>query len=296
MAANWASRFVVAAASWPSQEGLHARQPRPWAAKRRTVATGSPSATLMASSALGSSRWCRAAAATGVPVIAMVPRRFSAPTIIDAMERVVVLGRGAAGKSTAAVQLGRLTGLPVIELDRHCWSAELESTSPEEWSRQQLQLTGAKRWILDGDLGPYDVLAPRLARPDTVVVVVFDFSLARCAWRALRRSRERCDFWWWLLTWRGRIRGAVHDAVAEHAPGASLRVVRTPRDLRRLLSEAAPPTSGRQGARRDPVAGSSTAPQWAMSQWASNSDGRQPVTTTPRCGRPVLAAATGSGW
>jgi hypothetical protein len=31
--------------------------------------------------------------------------------------RVVILGRGAAGKSTAAVALGERTGLPRIELD-----------------------------------------------------------------------------------------------------------------------------------------------------------------------------------
>lgn len=35
------------------------------------------------------------------------------------VERVVVLGRGGAGKSTAAVELGCLTGLPVVELDKH---------------------------------------------------------------------------------------------------------------------------------------------------------------------------------
>ena len=28
------------------------------------------------------------------------------------------------------------------------------------------------------------------------------YSLARCGWRAARRSRERWDFWWWVLTYR----------------------------------------------------------------------------------------------
>jgi hypothetical protein len=38
--------------------------------------------------------------------------------MIDGVERMVVLGRGAAGKSTVAAQLGRVTALPVIELDK----------------------------------------------------------------------------------------------------------------------------------------------------------------------------------
>jgi hypothetical protein len=48
---------------------------------------------------------------------------------------------------------------------------------------------------MDGDFGPYDVLDVRLQAADTVVFL--DFSPARCAWRAVRRSRERADFWWW---------------------------------------------------------------------------------------------------
>lgn len=33
-------------------------------------------------------------------------------------QRIVILGRGGAGKSTAAVDLGRISGLSVIELDK----------------------------------------------------------------------------------------------------------------------------------------------------------------------------------
>jgi hypothetical protein len=43
---------------------------------------------------------------------------------------------------------------------------------------------------VDADYAP----AARLGEADTMVIL--DFSLARCAWRAARRSRERADFWW----------------------------------------------------------------------------------------------------
>jgi hypothetical protein len=100
----------------------------------------------------------------------------------------------------------------------------------------KVHLAAASRWIMDGDLGSHDAPAARLGRADTVLVL--DFSLARCAWRAVRRSRERADFWWWLLTWRRRSRPAVLQADATYAPTADLRVLHTPRDLRRFLSVA----------------------------------------------------------
>ena len=153
------------------------------------------------------------------------------------MERVVVLGRGGAGKSTFAVRLGQLTGLPVIQLDQHFWSADLLPLAPDAWSAVQRELAVSTRWIMDGDLGPYDVLCPRLQYADTVVIL--DFSLARCAWRALRRSRERADFWWWLLTWRHRSRRAVLQAVAVSAAQTDVHLLRSPRQLRQFLADVA---------------------------------------------------------
>ncbi len=55
-------------------------------------------------------------------------------------------------------------------------------------------------WIMDGDLGTYDVLTPRLRTADTICWL--DFALWRCAWRSLRRGRERADYWQWVLLYR----------------------------------------------------------------------------------------------
>lgn len=158
------------------------------------------------------------------------------------MQRIVILGRGAAGKTTAAAQLGRALALPVCELDQCFWSDKLAETPPAEWMRVQQELAAADRWIMDGDLGPYDVVAPRLHRADTVVI--FDFGLARCAWRALRRSRERTDFWWWLITWRRRSRPGLLRAISEHAPRADLHRITSPRGWRRFLATATRPDHG----------------------------------------------------
>ena len=150
------------------------------------------------------------------------------------MCRVVILGRGGAGKSLLARRLGELTALPVTELDRVFWSANLQPTSRDAWEVVQRKLTTAEAWVLDGDLGPYDSLQPRLTAADTVVVL--DFGLLRCAWRALRRSPERGDFWWWLLRWRGVHKRRLLAAIARWAPSAQLHVLRTPREADRFLA------------------------------------------------------------
>lgn len=86
------------------------------------------------------------------------------------MERVVVFGRGGAGKSTFTLDLSRATGLPVVDLDKQFWSTSQDPLPPNEWARVQKQLAASQQWILDGDLGPYDAPATRLRRADTVVI------------------------------------------------------------------------------------------------------------------------------
>jgi adenylate kinase family enzyme len=73
------------------------------------------------------------------------------------MKRVVVLGRGASGKSTLARLLGEITGLPVIELDKVFWRPGLVSTPRDQWVVVQEKLVEKNGWIMDGDLGHYDV-------------------------------------------------------------------------------------------------------------------------------------------
>ncbi|HET9364546.1 MAG TPA: adenylate kinase [Candidatus Angelobacter sp.] len=151
------------------------------------------------------------------------------------MKRVVILGRGAAGKSTFARRLGEITKLPVIELDKLFWQPGLVPTSRDQWIAVQQRLVRQERWIMDGDLGPYDAVATRLQAADTIIFL--DFSLLRCAWCALRRSRERADFWRWLLAYRRKSRPILMDAIARHAPNAKLHILSGPKEVRRFLMD-----------------------------------------------------------
>jgi adenylate kinase family enzyme len=151
------------------------------------------------------------------------------------MMRVVILGPGGSGKSTLAVRLGQITGLPVVELDKVFWRSGLVATPRDQWVEIQQRLVAGDTWIMDGDLGPYDAVDVRLRAADTIILL--DFSLVLCAWRAIRRSREGADFWLWLLRYRRRSRPALLEAIAEHAPTATVHVLRSPGALRRFLAQ-----------------------------------------------------------
>jgi adenylate kinase family enzyme len=151
------------------------------------------------------------------------------------MKRVVILGRGASGKSILARSLGEITGLPVIELDKVFWRAGLVATPRDQWLVLQQKLVAEDGWIMDGDLGPYDAVEVRLRAADTIILL--DFSLTRCAWRALRRSRERADCWRWLVAYHFQSRPILMKAIAEHAASADLQVLRDPRAVKRFVAE-----------------------------------------------------------
>jgi len=150
------------------------------------------------------------------------------------MERVVIFGRGGAGKSDLARQLGAATGLPVVELDKEFWSADLDPLPPDEWAQRQAILAAQPRWIMDGDLGPYDAVEPRLRAASTVVVL--DLPLWLCAWRARRRGPERRDFWDWTIRWRRHSRPHLLRSISELAPQADVVILRNRRSVGRWLS------------------------------------------------------------
>lgn len=153
------------------------------------------------------------------------------------MKRVLIIGPGASGKSTLARQLGEITGLRVIELDKAFWQPGLVQTPRNKWVAFQQKLVVENEWIMDGDLGPYDAIEVRLRAADTIIFL--DFSLVRCAWRAIRRSRERPDFWLWLWRYRRQSRPFLMKAISENAPDANIHILRNPGAVKRFVGNLA---------------------------------------------------------
>jgi adenylate kinase family enzyme len=159
------------------------------------------------------------------------------------VQRVAVLGRGGAGKSALAQELSFRLDLPVIELDSIFWQPGRRPTPERDWAEIQRKLVEGDRWIIDGDLGPYDSsLEQRLRAADTIVVL--DFPVWRCVWRALRRSRETREFWVWVYRYRRDSLATISDAIMTHAAHAAVHILRNPRQVRWFLRTCTTRCSG----------------------------------------------------
>ena len=149
------------------------------------------------------------------------------------MKKIVILGRGRAGKSTTAKRLSKITGIPYIELDKYFWKPGLVATPIDEWRKIQQKLTAGDSWIMDGDLGKYDALEVRMKAADTVIIL--NFPLYICLYRAIRRSKERSDFWWWLISWRLLSWPKLRRTMDYYAKKADIKIFNTPDELEEFV-------------------------------------------------------------
>lgn len=155
---------------------------------------------------------------------------------MNGVRRVVILGRGGAGKSVLARDISDVTGIPAVELDALFWQPGSTPMDPSRWAACQHELVQRDRWILDGDLGPYDTaLEVRLRAADTIIVL--DFTFLRCVWRTLRRGREQAEYWRWVWAYRRRSFPGVMRAISSQAPRAKLYVLCNPAMVRRFGDE-----------------------------------------------------------
>lgn len=126
------------------------------------------------------------------------------------MKRILVIGSPGAGKSTFTRQLGEVTDLPVIHLDRLYWKPNWVEPTKEEWRETVEKILRGDEWIIDGNYS--GTLEMRLEKCEAVVFL--DFPRALCTYRVLKRvafyrqgarpdMAESCDekFDWDFVKW-----------------------------------------------------------------------------------------------
>ena len=95
----------------------------------------------------------------------------------------MILGSSGAGKSTIATQLGQITGIPVIHLDRLFWNPGWVETPKDEMDKKVLEAASGDSWIIDGNFTR--TLDIRIQQADTIIFI--DFNRYLCIYRILKR-------------------------------------------------------------------------------------------------------------
>jgi adenylate kinase family enzyme len=99
------------------------------------------------------------------------------------MQRVLVLGSSGSGKSTFALKLGAITGLPVIHIDQLYWGAGWVPVPRELYLQRMREAVAPNNWIMEGNSpSTLDMRMPRADR-----VILFDRSRLACVARIGRR-------------------------------------------------------------------------------------------------------------
>lgn len=130
------------------------------------------------------------------------------------MRRVLIIGPCGSDKSTLARELAPRLGLPLTHMDQLGWQAGWIETEKAELHARLAGVVAGETWLIEGNYG--SILAPRLARADTVIYL--DFPIRLCLWRLAKRIRanrgqsrpdmpegcpERFDaaFFWYVMNW-----------------------------------------------------------------------------------------------
>jgi adenylate kinase family enzyme len=165
------------------------------------------------------------------------------------MKRVIIIGCGGAGKSTLARQLGALTGIPVIHLDKLFWKPGWVERTAEEFDPMLQEEMDKDTWIMDGNFNR--TMPQRVQHCDTVIYM--DFSRMVCLLGVLKRvltnygtvrpdMGEGCperidfDFLKWVWNYNKNMRQSNYRLLNE-ATHAETIVLKNRRSVRRFLRQ-----------------------------------------------------------
>ena len=103
------------------------------------------------------------------------------------MRRILILGNGASGKSTAARELHKRLHHPILHLDSLYWMPHWKHKPKDEFIKKSRQFAAQDHWIIEGT--PRCDLEYRLKK--STLVIFLETSTFNCILRLCKRS-YRC--------------------------------------------------------------------------------------------------------
>lgn len=99
------------------------------------------------------------------------------------MKKILIIGGNGSGKTTLSKELAKISGLPLIHLDKLYWRDNWEHSDNAEFDELLQPELQKPCWIIDGNMKRS--LAKRLQYCDTVIFL--DFPGIICTFRAIKR-------------------------------------------------------------------------------------------------------------
>jgi len=167
------------------------------------------------------------------------------------MQRIMIIGGSATGKSTLARAVGGKLGLPVVHLDRHYWSPGWVAPEAAEWRRRVAELAAGDAWVMDGNYSStFDLRLPRahalvwldLPRwmyfPRAVKRLVANYGCERDDIGPGCPERLDVDFLFnWVWNYPTRSRPRTLGLVQELAATKRVVVLRRPREVAAFVAD-----------------------------------------------------------
>src|SRR5215475_10341980 len=100
------------------------------------------------------------------------------------MQRILVMGSSASGKSTFSKRLSAITGIPIVSLDALFWRPGWVESDRAEFRERLAEAARQPRWIMDGNYTSY---LPELRRDACDALFWFDLPRVTCMIGVLSR-------------------------------------------------------------------------------------------------------------
>lgn len=166
---------------------------------------------------------------------------------IEMNKKIMIIGCPGSGKSTLATQLGRITQLPVVYLDKEYWKPNWIKTDKEEWRIKQEKFIEKDLWIIDGNYN--NTLEVRAKAAETIIFL--DLNRWVCLSSVINRyityrGRERLDrgngceetldwqFIKWVYNYPKESRKKVIEILEEYKD-KNIIIMKSRKDIKQLI-------------------------------------------------------------